>query len=520
MKKTNKVIAVVLAVVLALAMGITAFAAGNRTITIMNDAPNHKYEAYQVFAGDVVIKDGKKVLSNVKWGSGITDVGKAALGDAETKLASLKTEDDAKAFAKAVAPYLTNAKESGAQANGKYTISGLDDGYYLVKDKDNSLTTEDDFYTAYIMKVVGADVETQPKGEKPTLDKQIKHNESNTWGVVGDNQIGDTIEFRTISTVPKNTENYTTYKYEIHDTMSAGLTSNVKTADDVKILVNDKGEALSKDYYTLTADGNSFVISVKIKEAIAAGVMKAGDELYVYYTGTLNKDALIYDEGSQNNVAHLEYSNNPNDDSSTGKTPEKKVYDWTFKMEFNKVDGKDTSKKLEGARFVLSKNGTLKVSDMNCDINGVPANTTDLIPLVKVSDGVYRVATSEDAAETFVYAFEAGTAVVKGLDDSIQYYLYETKAPDGYNLLKNPVSFKINADYNESGSALKEGYPTVIVNDSDPSTTLSTDIKNNSGSELPETGGIGTTIFYIVGGILLAAAGILLITKKRMSHAA
>ena len=157
---------------------------------------------------------------------------------------------------------------------------------------------------------------------------------------------------------------------------------------------------------------------------------------------------------------------------------------------------------------------------MNCDINGVPANTTDLIPLVKVSDGVYRVATSEDAAETFVYAFEAGTAVVKGLDDSIQYYLYETKAPDGYNLLKNPVSFKINADYNESGSALKEGYPTVIVNDGNPSTTLSTDIKNNSGSELPETGGIGTTIFYIVGGILLAAAGILLITKKRMSHAA
>ena len=73
MKKTNKVIAVVLAVVLALAMGITAFAAGNRTITIMNDAPNHKYEAYQVFAGDVVIKDGKKVLSNVKWGSGITN---------------------------------------------------------------------------------------------------------------------------------------------------------------------------------------------------------------------------------------------------------------------------------------------------------------------------------------------------------------------------------------------------------------------------------------------------------------
>lgn len=106
------------------------------------------------------------------------------------KAASLKTEAEAKAFAKEVAPYLQNPTESTA-GTGSYTISGLSAGYYLVKDKDNTLSNQDDFYTAYIMQVVG-NVNAAPKGDKPTLDKQIKHNDDGSWGVVGDNQIGDT----------------------------------------------------------------------------------------------------------------------------------------------------------------------------------------------------------------------------------------------------------------------------------------------------------------------------------------
>ena len=194
-----------LALALMLPLGITAFAAETYTITIENDKPGHTYEAYQIFTGDLSVKEGSSILSNISWGDGVTGEGQTALGNAAEKAAALKTEADAKAFAEEVAGYLDSAaaKTSEAQADGTYTISNLSPGYYLVKDKDNTLSDADDFYTAYIMQVVG-NVTAEPKGEKPTLDKQIKHNDNGSWGVVGDNQIGDTVEFRTISTIPQN----------------------------------------------------------------------------------------------------------------------------------------------------------------------------------------------------------------------------------------------------------------------------------------------------------------------------
>lgn len=520
MKTAKKVFAIVLSLAMVFALAVSAFAVNNYTITIDNKAPDHTYEAYQIFAGELSTNaEGKKVLSNITWGNGVDQtktVGGQTLADvfsgktAEEIAAGLKTETDANAFAAKVAPYLNGAKTSDAQPNGKYVISGLDAGYYLVKDKDNTLTDADDFYTAYIMKVV-ADVEAAPKGDKPSLDKQIKHNESGTWGVVGDNQIGDTVEFRTITTVP-DTTGYDTYSYKIHDTMSAGLTSNVTSAADVSIKVND-GAVLDAKYYTVTANGNSFTVQVDILAAIKDGVLAKNDSLYTYYTGVLNADAKVYDEGNQTNTAQLEYSNNPNNEG-TGKTKEKTVYDWTFKMGVNKVD--EGGNALTGAKFVLSKDGALKVAELNCNAEGVPTNTENLIGLVKVSDGLYRVATKTDAANTIVYDIDAGNAVIKGLDDSVTYYLYETKAPEGYNLLKEPVEFKITAEYNEDGS-LKTGSPTVTVGTGEPSATLSTDVVNNSGSTLPETGGIGTTVFYVVGALLIVAAGVILITRKRMS---
>ena len=511
MNKLRKLTCLLLALMMVFALAATASAADTTyTITITNAQTGHTYEAYQIFTGDLTVKEnGDKILSNIAWGSGVTEAGKTALGVAADKAASLKTETDAKAFAKEVAPYLQNPTVSTA-GTGSYSISGLSAGYYLVKDKDNTLSNQDDFYTAYIMEVVG-NVNATPKGDKPTLDKQIKHNDDGSWGVVGDNQIGDTVEFRTISTVP-DTAGYETYTYWICDTMSAGLTSNVKSAADVTIKVNDNGDkVLDANYYTVNANGNTFTIDVDILKAVKDGVLTNNDKLYAYYTGVLNENAKVYDDGKQDNAAHLEYSNNPNDDGK-GKSPDKKVYDWTFKMGINKVDKSNNA--LTGAKFVLSKSGTIKVTDLACDDSGVPTVTADLIGLVKTGEGAYRIALAGDT--DIVYAIEAGNPVIKGLDDSVNYYLYETKSPAGYNLLSKPVFFRIAAEYKPDGSALSAGNPTVTIDNGVPSTTLSTDVVNQSGAELPSTGGMGTTLFYVLGGVLVLAAVVLLVTKKRM----
>ena len=517
MKHARKLASLLLALVMVFALATTAFAADTTyTITISNAQPGHTYEAYQIFAGDLAEKEEGKVLSNIVWGNGVTEAGKTALGDAAGKAESLtgKTEAEAMAFAKEVAKYLQSPTES-TPGNNNYTISGLSAGYYLVKDKDNSLINADDFYTAYIMEVVG-DVTATPKGDKPTLDKQIQHNDDGTdsWGVVGDNQIGDTVEFRTISTVP-NTAGYTTYTYTISDTMSAGLTSNVQSAADVTIKVNDNADKmLDAKYYTVTANDNTFTIDVDILKAVADGVLKENDKLYAYYTGVLNKDAKVYDEDKQVNTAHLEYSNNPNNSADKGKTPGKKVYDWTFKMGINKVDGKD--KPLTGAKFVLSKSNSINIADLACGEDGVPTVTTDLIGLVKTGDNEYRIALNGETGT--VYYIEAGNPVIKGLDDNVTYYLYETKSPKGYNLLSKPVSFTITAMYNEDGSALLVNNPTVTIDQGELSKNLSANVVNQAGTILPSTGGMGTTVFYVLGAVLVLGAGVLLVTKKRMSR--
>ena len=409
--------------------------------------------------------------------------------------------------------YLTNPSESTAGA-GTYTIANLEPGYYLIKDKDDTLAGTDAFYTLYMMKVVG-NVNAAPKGGKPTLDKQIKHNETGQWGVVGDHQIGDTVEFRTITTIHHldgfdNHYKPGRYTYVIHDVMSEGVTSNVKNKSDVTIKVNDN-EVLPEEYYTVTPDGNGFRLQIDINSVLMYNpAVNTGDTLYTYYSGVLNADAKVYDQGKQDNVAYLEWSNNVyNQQPETGKSAEKKVYVWTFKMGINKVNANGDP--LTGAKFALSKSGTLQVADMNCTAEGVPTVTTGLIGMVKVSEGEYRVATTGDT--NVVYVVDAGNAVIKGLDD-IDYYLYETKAPAGYNLLTKPVKFNISAAYNEDGSNYTG--VTVTVDDGAPSNALSANVVNKSGSTLPETGGVGTTIFYALGGLLVVGAGVILITRKRM----
>lgn len=395
-------------------------------------------------------------------------------------------------------------------------FSNIEQGFYLIVGVDNCRNL--DINSLIMLDSAGQeDIIVKPKQEEPILEKQVRHNDvdmnmdQEEWGTVGDYQIGDIISFRILTTVPPCTEQFEDYSYIIYDTMSAGLTSNVKTNENVSVLVFNRGEILSADYYTVTVspeNSNSFSIDVDIVKAMKDGKLQAGDSLYFYYTGTLNENAVVYTEGNQDNGAYLEYSIDPSDSEKKESTPTKKTYVWTFKMEVNKMDG--DGKPLTGAKFVLSQNGDLDTENLN-DMHD------RLIPFVFVDGDTpyYRPAVQEEieAGTNIVYEIEAGDVMIKGLDDCIDYYLYETKAPDGYNALTEPTHFQITEQgYGESGDET----PTVTV--SGDINTEKADIINNTGARLPSTGGMGTIIFYAVGGTAALLAGILLIIRKRMTH--
>ena len=295
--------------------------------------------------------------------------------------------------------------------------------------------------------------------------------------------------------------------------MSAGLTSNVRSNEDVTIKVNDE-TVLDKKYYTVTVDGtnaNKFTVTVDVLNAIKDGKMVEGNTLYTYYTGILNEKAKVYNDGKQDNKAYLEYSNNPHDHTTTNKTPEKVVYDWTFKMGVKKVDGADGTP-LTDAKFVLSK-------EKNCDLgaigdDGQPHNTENLISLIENSDGSYTVAPAGYTGSV-VNVMTAGDITINGLDDATVYYLYETKAPAGYNRLTAAVRFEITATYSDAGDNCTSVTATV---NNDVQSSVSVNVRNNKGSTLPSTGGIGSTLFYVIGGGLMAVAAVLLVTKKRMNN--
>jgi len=372
-------------------------------------------------------------------------------------------------------------------------------------------------YSRYMLSIV-TNLAINAKDTTVTLDKEIQHNETGEWGVVGDNQIGDTVKFRTITTVP-DTTGYTDYTYAIHDTMSPELTSKVKTKSDITIKVNDT-TVLDATYYSVTVDStnsNKFTVSVDIIQAIKDNKFAVGNKLYTYYTGVLNETAKVYPDGPQQNEAHLVYSNNPND-GGTGETPKKTVYDWTFKVDVTKVDGNDKTQRLEGAVFVLSEKSGL---DLEPGKDGTPAkNQTSLIKLVDNHDGTYTVAdTTTTTTTTYTMTTPAGGQIsIKGLDDEKEYYLYETKAPGGYNALTAPVKIRITDNTYEATGNYISHQPNVVFNGSNAYSGVGFEVENNRGTTLPGTGGIGTTIFYVIGGGLMVAAAILLITKKRMEN--
>ena len=507
MKHIKKLASLLLVLVMVFALATTAFAEETAySITINNSAKDHTYEAYQIFTGDL----SGTTLSNIVWGSGVSEAGQTALGDAAAKAETLKTEADAKAFAKAVAPYLTTAAGSAnTVTDGKYVISGLAAGYYLVKDQDGSLTGDADAYTEYIIKVV-SDTTATPKSSVPTVEKKVKDTNDSTgvtsdWQDSADYDIGDSIPFQLKATLANNVSSYTTYKVVFHDTLSKGLTYN----NDAKVYIGGTETNGFTVTATVNADGTTtLTVSCDDVKALGAGNSSV---ITVEYTAKLNENAVLGSAGNPNEV-YLEYSNNPNKsengNNETGETPKDVVIVFTYKAIINKVDSENAP--LTGAAFKLEK-------------------------LIKGKDGAAGTWTT---VKEFTVDETTTSFTFSGLDDG-QYKLTETKTPAGYNTI-DPIYFVIEATHDVTADAptlktlnayltdangnkqteMKDGESVNIDLGTVDLTagSITTTVVNKSGAQLPETGGIGTTIFYVLGGVLVLAAVVLLVTKKRMGN--
>lgn len=510
MKHLRKIMALVLSLAMVLAMSITVFATEGATtstpgkFTITASAGEHQYEIYQIFTGDL----SNGTLSNIKWGAnGTGTTGEAVDQVTLNALTALNTTETTDTVKLATISTYVDWTSPVATIGGKDNLTSYEAsaGYYLIKDKDTTVSGNDS-YTKYLVKVVG-DLTIKPKSAVPSFEKKIKDTNDTTgdttgWQDSADYDIGDVIPFKLEGTVAANYDQYTTYTFKFHDKEEAGLTYQGVTdvyamnGTDKVTIPTDKYRVNYKDKQS-QQDGCTFeVVFNNLKEI--SGVT-ANTKIVVEYNSRLNENAVLGNQGNVNK-AQLEFSNNPNvnQEGSTGKTPWDNVIVFTYKVVVNKyANTVSESTKLTGAEFTLEK----KIEDKN----GAEDTWS---PIRHVETG-----------ETSVFTF-------KGLDDG-EYRLTETTTPQGYNTIA-PIEFTVTADHAiEWDGTNRTGVLTRLAGEdttgaieftaSDDKDQLSTDVVNKSGSLLPETGGIGTTIFYIVGVVLVLGAGVLLVTKKRMN---
>lgn len=547
MKATKRIFSVfltcVLAFTMAFAMGLTASAA-DTTYTITITKPegdiDRTYEAYQIFKGN----PSGNTLSDIEWGTGIdgakflTELKKnsdyASCTDAKTvaeKLASFtENPDKAVAFAKLAGAdqFLTDTKFTSS--SGQITVPAA--GYYLLKDVTD---VTHDALSLNILEVVN-NVTVNPKADHPTVDKKIGTDISSEV-VANTATIGDKVPFVIKSNVPQM-QGYTKYFFVLNDSMSAGLTYN----RDVAIKIGDT--TLASTAYEVTYDDKANTMKIVIKNFIDYK-SEAGKPIVVTYSATLNEKADLTQAGNTNTVK-LTYSNNPNVDyegdnepTSTdpvGETPEHVTVTYSTQLQLTKVDGKDNNVKLEGVEFQITgtsiKTAVSKSEYFKQDATGeyyqlkdgtftkdAPPTETDSRYVSNLKYKKVEDATEQSNMQKVTARGTTGTDGVitfGGLGEGT-YFITELKTKDGYNLLTAPITVEIKATPGTTSCTW-----TAKVNDA-PATFDTKDnmvkltVENNKGSDLPITGGIGTTIFYVIGGLLVCGAVVMAITKKKLS---
>lgn len=492
MKRVKRVLALLAALALVLAMAVPAFADEANLYTISVPAgSNHTYQVYQIFTGDY--SNGK--LSNVKWGQNSknrdkgVDVGGKVSENVLNRLAAVVSSSDADKLA--VIEQYANLSENGMDTVSESKSIKVAAGYYLFKDTTTGISGN-----TYIAEVVGNVLIKAKNSHVPGFEKKLKdkndttENDFSGWQDVADHDIGDEIPFKLEGTVPADYDaEYTSYYFAFHDEEEAGLTFNPKS---VKVYVDDTEITTGFELKTTPTDDCSFEVVFNNLKDIKA--VHAGSTIRVEYTSTLNENAVIGGNGNLNR-AKLQYSNNPRNVESKGETVWDNVVVFTYQVVVNKyANSVAENNKLKGAEFTLTK----KLKD----------GTTKDIAVAKSQDGV-----------RFTF---------KGLDDG-EYTLTETVTPEGYNTIE-PITFNVSANHENNWdgtgnrSALLEsltgnkGTGEITFTSDKGTGALTTDIINKSGTVLPSTGGMGTTVFYVVGGGLMAVAVVLLVTKKRMEN--
>ncbi len=473
----RKLTSLLLVLIMVLAMMAPAFAAGEGSITIDNAVVGQTYTIYRILNLESYnsTTDAYSYKANAAWKVFVESDGIQGV--------YLKTDDqgyvtwvkgaDPAAFAKLAQAYAANPANNitpvDAKTAGTPTVSftGLDLGYYLVDSTLGTLCSLDTTNPAATI---------EEKNAAPTNEKTVEEDSTGDYGKVNDADIGQTVNFRSTIIAQAGAQNYI-----FHDTMSAGLTFNT---DSVKVTLNDNAVAAT-NYTVKTSDlGDDCTFHVEFTQAFC-DTLKANDKIVVSYSATVNANAVIGDVGNPNE-SHLSYG----EDSKTSTVPSTtKTYTWD--MEVLKYGNGDKTKLLKDAQFVILNSTKDKVATV---ANG------------KVTGWVGVPAAGEDGvitwpANTVLTTDAQGNIHVSGLDADT-YYLREVQAPAGYNKLAGDIEFKI--------------VPTTGENNTLTYTTVVAEINNQSGSELPSTGGMGTTLFYILGSVLVLGTVVLLITRKRM----
>lgn len=534
MKHVKHMLVAALTVFLAAVLAVPAFAEGETTYTITinkdtTDKAAHTYGAFQLFKGDLYVEEGKSpVLSNIEWGDNvnsttvIAELNKAPLSmglatDASASVVAKAISDKnystdsagAKALAEALNAALTGDPKGTANiaANATSgTIGGLAAGYYLVKDTDD--VSGLGAHTRYILEVVD-NVTVSEKASVTTVDKKIAENPPT---IVSDYNIGDKIPYTITGTLPSTFESFKTFKkFTFTDTMSNGLTP--PDAEDITVAI---GEDDITHLFDISVSGQVITVSLKSNVDLRTAThgteelaFKNSDAIVVSYEGTLNDNAVIGGTGNIN-TAKIEFSNNPNSDGDgdTGTTPEDKTVVFTYTIKALKVQP-DGDPITDAAYQELTP-------EQQADYVKVGDKWQKTKSLEGAGFTLYR--NSKTEANKVAELTSGSTFEFKGVDAGT-YILSETTTPAGYNTIED-ITIVVTATYDESTTPAT--IKTLTCTPDGFVATASTGvvegkILNQSGSVLPSTGGMGTTILYTVGGIMVIAGIVMFLTKRRMA---